>query len=114
MPKQRKFDSGASRNSDDGKHDIDGFTCPLNEDSFYAYMHKHRQLEDGSLRPADNWKLGIPPEQLMKSLRRHRHEVDMIIAGFSDGDIIEALNAERFNSEALKRHYLLELKHFDE
>ena len=104
----RQFPSGANRNSNVGKHDIEAFINPLCDDSFHAYMHKHQQLEDGTTREGDNWQKGIPPVELMKSLTRHFHELRMIERGYGDSDVVEVLNAIRFNVEALKLHYLNE------
>lgn len=70
----RIFESGAMRNDDKGKYDIEGFTCPKCLDDFYAYMHKHRFLEDGSMRDGDNWQHGIPNRELLKSALRHVHD----------------------------------------
>ena len=67
----RQFASGANRNSDEGKIDIEGFINPLALKTYCEYMHKHRFLENGTMRPSDNWQLGIPKEELTKSLLRH-------------------------------------------
>lgn len=67
----RKFESGATRDTDDGKLDIEGFLNPLVLKRFSTYMHRHRIQGDGSLRDADNWQKGIPYDQLMKSFLRH-------------------------------------------
>lgn len=71
----RIFDSGASRNSDEGKFDYDGFLSPNVLKSYAEYMHKMRFLEDGSLRDSDNWQKGIPKSQYMKSMWRHFMDV---------------------------------------
>jgi len=71
----RVFDSGASRNSDEGKLDFDGFLSPLVLDEFAVYMNDMRYLEDGKLRDSGNWKKGIPKDQYMKSMFRHFMEV---------------------------------------
>lgn len=39
--------------------------------AFARYMHRHRRQADGSLRAADNWQKGIPPEAYESSLLRH-------------------------------------------
>ena len=39
----RKFETGATRNLDDGKFDFDGFLSPLTLKRFAEYMHKHRK-----------------------------------------------------------------------
>ena len=67
----RTFDTGANRNSDNGKLDIEGFIDPLALKTYCEYMHKHRFLEDGTMRASDNWKKGIPVEEYTKSLLRH-------------------------------------------
>lgn len=67
----RSFDSGASRDVDTSKYDYEGFLNPLALQAFGAYMHKHRQIADGSLRASDNWQKGIPQDVYMKSLVRH-------------------------------------------
>jgi len=67
----RQFKTGANRNSDDGKLDYEGFFSPLVLDRLAQYMHKHRYLEDGTLRDSDNWQKGIPQDAYMKSGWRH-------------------------------------------
>ena len=103
----RKFNTGANRNSDDGKFDYEGFNNPLVDLSFAKYMHHHRKLEDGTLRDADNWQKGIPVEELMKSLIRHIQDIRLIHRGIivlEDGKTVtmeEALNGAKFNINAL-------------
>jgi hypothetical protein len=67
----RIFDSGASRNSDQGKLDYEGFLDPLVLEAYAEYMNKNRYLEDGSVRDSDNWQKGIPKDAYMKSMWRH-------------------------------------------
>lgn len=67
----RKFETGAIRDSDDGKLDYDGFLSPAVLERFAAYMHKNRELPDGSLRDGGDWKQGIPKDVYMKSMWRH-------------------------------------------
>jgi hypothetical protein len=67
----RTFDTGATRDSDTGKYDIEGFLSPEVLFEFAAYMHKHRHLSDGTVRASDNWQAGIPKDVYMKSLLRH-------------------------------------------
>lgn len=67
----RKFETGATRDTDDGKFDFEGFLSPLVLERFGAYMHKHRKQADGSLRDSDNWQKGIPLIAYMKSGFRH-------------------------------------------
>ena len=67
----RKFDTGATRDSDDGKYDYEGFLSPIALERYGAFMHANRIQADGSRRDSDNWQKGIPTEQYLKSLVRH-------------------------------------------
>lgn len=67
----RKFLTGATRNSDDGKYDYEGFLSPLVIERYGQYMHKHRIQADGVLRDSDNWQKGIPKDAYIKSAWRH-------------------------------------------
>lgn len=67
----RKFKSGATRDTEQGKFDYEGFLSPLVLERFGEYMHKHRVQPDGSLRDSDNWQKGIPKDAYMKSGWRH-------------------------------------------
>ena len=67
----RKFDTGATRDNDDGKLDFEGFLSPFALERFGQFMHAHRKQADGELRDSDNWQRGIPVEAYMKSLLRH-------------------------------------------
>lgn len=67
----RMFDTGAIRDSAEGKLDFEGFLHPKVLECYAQYMHKHRVLPNGDLRDSDNWQNGIPLAQYMKSLWRH-------------------------------------------
>lgn len=71
MPDLREFDGGATRDSDAGKLDFEGFLSPAVLWEFARYMDKHRALPDGSRRGSDNWQAGMPLDVYMKSLIRH-------------------------------------------
>ena len=135
----RKFKTGATRNSSDGKFQYSKFINPLNEYSFAKYMHEKRELSDGTVREGDNWQNGIDKESLFDSLTRHIKELELLHLGFfvyhvtddkgehtyvsqkailslSDClvDKIDILNAIRFNSEAYKLQELGYKKESDE
>lgn len=71
----RLFESGATRDDEDGKWDFEGFLSPEVLDMFAEYMHKHRVRSDGSLRDSDDWQKGMPLDVYMKSMFRHFMDV---------------------------------------
>lgn len=70
-PSTRTFETGATRDTDEGKPDYDGFLSPLVIVRFGEYMLKHRVQADSSFRDSDNWQKGIPQSAYMKSSFRH-------------------------------------------
>ncbi len=73
--KTRTFETGATRDTDDGKLDFEGFFSPGVMYAFAQYMQDNRVQSDGSVRDSDNWQKGIPRDQYMKSMYRHFMEV---------------------------------------
>jgi hypothetical protein len=71
----RSFDTGATRDTAEGKLDFEGFVHPLFLEQFAKYMNMHRLQSDGTLRDSDNWQKGIPQDICMKSLFRHFFEM---------------------------------------
>ncbi len=71
----REFATGATRDSDDGKLDPEGFLSPVALKRYCEYMHEHRKQADGKMRDSDNWQKGIPISAYMKSLWRHFFEL---------------------------------------
>lgn len=71
VEKVRRFESGATRDTDAGKLDFEGFLSPMVIERYAEYMNKHRLQSDGQLRDSDNWQRGIPTAQYVKSLWRH-------------------------------------------
>lgn len=67
----RKFDTGATRDTDENKLDYEGFLSPLSLERFAEYMNENRIQADGQLRCSDNWQKGIPKDAYMKSAFRH-------------------------------------------
>lgn len=96
----RTFETGATRDSDDGKLDYEGFLSPLALERYAKYMHKHRKQADGQMRDSDNWQKGIPREAYMKSLWRHMFDVWCIHRDVDDRTVPldEALCAVIFNA----------------
>jgi hypothetical protein len=78
----RTFETGATRNTEDGKPDFEGFLSPLSLAEFGRYMASHQKQADGKLRDSDNWQKGIPKSAYMKSLWRHLVAVWTLHRGF--------------------------------
>jgi len=94
----RKFETGATRNSDEGKYDYEGFLSVLVIERYGEYMNKHRKQADGQLRDSDNWQKGIPLAAYMKSGYRHFFDWWKQHRGFSGQDTLEdSLCALLFN-----------------
>ena len=101
----RLFESGATRDNDEGKYDLEGFLSPLVIERYAEYMHKHRVQADGKLRDSDNWQKGIPLKTYFSSFMRHSMDAWFIHRGYrrfdkKDGHEIfmdEALSAILFN-----------------
>lgn len=71
LGKVREFEGGATRDTDEGKLDYEGFLSPLVLERYAQYMNKNRVQSDGNVRDSDNWQKGIPLPQYIKSLWRH-------------------------------------------
>ena len=74
MAEVRTFDTGATRDTESGKYDYEGFLSPAVLCRFAEFMNKHRVQTDGNLRASDNWQKGIPKDAYMKSAWRHFHD----------------------------------------
>jgi hypothetical protein len=108
----RTFSTGATRDTEDGKLDFDGFLSPDAMLAFARYMHRHRRQSDGTLRAGDNWKKGIPLSAYRKSMWRHFFDVwqmsqdlneaaDLIKKGDDLIELEEALCALLFNVQGV-------------
>lgn len=97
--KMRKFDSGATRDTDFNKPDYEGFLSSIVIKRYGEYMKKHRVQSDGNIRDSDNWQKGIPKDAYIKSLFRHFMELWFEHRGFESSEGVEdALCALMFNS----------------
>lgn len=105
--KIRIFKSGASRDTNEGKHDYEGFLSPLVIKRFGEYMNKHRKQSDGSLRASDNWQKGIPLDAYIKSAWRHFLDWWFEHRGHKSREGLEdALCALLFNVQGYLHEYL--------
>ena len=103
----RKFDSGATRDTEAGKIDPEGYLSPEVLERFCRYMETHQHLADGSVRESDNWQklFGPTPEDhcavCMKSLLRHALDLWLFHRGAKGREDIEsALAGIVFNVQA--------------
>lgn len=96
----RVFESGATRDSDEGKIDYAGCLSPYALKAFGEYMRAHQVQADGTLRDSRNWQKGIPMPAYVSSAARHWHEV---WEGYerSGAPSIEALCALMFNVQGM-------------
>ena len=103
----RTFDSGATRDTDQGKLDYIKALSPIVLRRYVEYLNKHRLQPDGSYRDFDNWKSGIPQEVYLSSMARHLMDVWLIEHGQTTSDnhgpvdIESALCAVLFNAMGL-------------
>lgn len=105
----RTFESGATRDNDDGKLKYEGFLSPLVLERYAQYMHTHRIQADGTLRAPDNWTKGIPIVTYQDSLVRHVIDAWLIwrTTGKADEDLLCAImfNAMGYLFETLKEKH---------
>ena len=85
----RTFPTGATRATDLGKHDPEGYLSPLAIERYCEYMTTHRVQVNGSLRASDNWQKGIPLEEYVKSLLRHTLDFWRAHRGWAPADLME-------------------------
>ncbi|KKK57774.1 hypothetical protein LCGC14_3051090 [marine sediment metagenome] len=105
--KIRTFTTGATRDSEEGKHDYEGFLSPLVMKRFGEYMTKHRIQSDGSVRDSDNWQKGIPQTAYIKSAWRHFIDWWMEHRGLGSREGLEdALCALLFNIQGYLHEHL--------
>lgn len=94
MNEVRKFETGATRSSDVGRDDPEGYLSPLVIDRYNQYMTKHRVQTDGGVRDSDNWQKGMPLTTYMKGAWRHFHHWWTRHRGFLVRDPLAAADME--------------------
>jgi hypothetical protein len=99
--KIRKFESGATRDTDEGKLDFEAYLNPLVLLRYAEYMQEHETRSDGTKREADDWQQGMPSREYMKSLKRHETDAWLLHRGYlgvATQDMQEALCGVIFNA----------------
>lgn len=110
----RKFETGATRDTDSDKYDYEGFLSPVVLEAYGRYMHKHRFLPNGDVRASDNWQKHFGENHYSvctKSLWRHFMDLWSEHRGLKSREGIEdALMGILFNTMAYADKYLKEKK----
>lgn len=70
----RGFDTGATRDTAEGKLSYFGFLSPIVLKQYAKFMNMNRLQSDGKLRDSDNWQNGIPIPVYFESEGRHHME----------------------------------------
>lgn len=110
----RKFKTGATRDTDTNKLDMEGFLSPLVIKRYSEYLNKHRVQADGNIRESDNWQMGIPLNVYIKSAWRHFLDWWLEHRGYTSREGIEdAMCALLFNVMGYL-HELLKEKELNE
>jgi hypothetical protein len=101
-PLIRSFESGATRDTAEGKLDYEGFYSPIVMRRFAQYMNLNREQKDGTMRDSDNWQKGIPKDAYMKSMYRHFMDTWMHHRGIeTEEDFETALCGLIFNAQGM-------------
>lgn len=109
--KSRHFSTGATRDTEDGKIDPEGFFSPEVLLAYSEYMRRHQYQSDGERRASDNWQKGIPKDAYMKSLWRHFLDLWLIHRGKPEKareSIKDALCGVMFNAMGYLYEHLKE------
>ena len=107
----RQFETGATRDTEEGKLDYEGFLSPIVIKRYGEYMHRHRKQADGELRASDNWQKGIPKDAYIKSAWRHFMDWWLHHRGFGKWareKLEDALCAIIFNASGYLHEFLKE------
>jgi hypothetical protein len=119
MKEIRIFDSGATRDTIQGKLSYVKALSPAVLRRYVQYLDKHRKQPDGSMREFDNWKKGIPTDDYLDSIGRHFVDLWSILQGYpaednhGPCDRQELLCAIIFNSMGMLHEFLKEKKEKD-
>jgi hypothetical protein len=111
---QREFDTGATRSSQAGRVDPEGFLSPLSIERYCQYLLKHQVQANGEIRESDNWQKGMPLASYVKGMWRHflhfwtRHRGWEPMDDKSAADIQEDLCAIIFNAQGYLHELLKE------
>lgn len=109
----RKFKSGATRSDASARPLYLGFFSPLVVQRFGAYMARHREQKDGTMRDPDNWQKGMPRASYLDGLFRHfthawlRHKGFEVLDPKAEPTIEDDLCAIIFNAQGYLHELML-------
>lgn len=102
-----QYETGATRDSREGKLVFDKFLSPKVLLQYAKYMNMNRVQSDGNLRDGDNWQKGINREDYMESVFRHFFDFWMEHRGYAtDEGIMAAMCGLLFNVMGYMHEYL--------
>lgn len=110
--KMRTFETGATRDTLEGKLSYVKALSPLVLRRYVMYLDRHRQQPDGGMRDFDNWKKGIEKEVYLDGMGRHFISAWLLCHGFPAFDnhgivtLEDALCAIVFNSMGMLHEIL--------
>ena len=109
----REFETGATRDGEEDKYDLEGFDSPIVEQRYAQYMHEHRKQADDKLRDSDNWQKLFGDDHCavcMKSCKRHVRAIWLAHRGYDAPDIEKSICGAIFNLKAYLFKILKEKK----
>lgn len=112
----RTFESGATRDTAEGKLSYVKALSPIVLQRYVQYLNAHRKQPDGSIRDFDNWKQGIPIDAYFDGLGRHFLATWLLAQGFPAKDnhgvvtLDDSLCAIIFNASGWLHELLKEKK----
>jgi hypothetical protein len=83
----RTFETGATRNSVEGKLSYMRALSPEVLRYYVGYLARHRKQADGGTREFDNWKHGIPQDAYCDGLLRHTHDAWLTFFDYTPSDM---------------------------
>lgn len=111
----RTFETGATRDSIEGKPEYSRYLSPLVIRRYGEYMRKHQVQPDGQVRPGNNWQRGISLESYMDSGCRHMMDWWLEHDGYESREgLEEALMGVIFNAMGYAYEILKEKETYDE
>lgn len=117
MTEIRKYETGATRDTVEGKLCYVKALSPLVLKRYVQYIGEHRKQSNGQMRDWDNWKQGIPIAAYLDSGVRHSIDLWSLLDGYPVEDNHGPCNGEDllcaiiFNASGMLHEILHEKLH---